>query len=122
MNLVNTKPECGRKTLSPMIKEIYQLLKFYFNQNWFLHSLEELPGNLSDMHEIHGLLSAQNISIEDTKQLQHIIILLDHFVHVIKIYLLPFLREKLRISGLVPEKQLKNKELIKVPPLAKGIN
>ena len=99
-----------RATLSLLVKELLQLLEFYFKQNWFLLLLEDLPGKRLELHEISGLLSFPEISIHDVQKIQDIINLLDHFVHSIKRYLLPVLREKLRISGLSPEKRLKSKE------------
>ncbi|MBN2531268.1 MAG: hypothetical protein JXB88_00175 [Spirochaetales bacterium] len=98
------------RTLSLLIKELFELLTFYFSQNWFLILLEDIPGNEPDMHEILGLLSYQTISLEDRQKLKDIIILLDHLVSIIKRFLLPVIREKLRISGLVPEKQLKDRD------------
>lgn len=110
MDLMNTECTEESTSLPLLIKELLHLLKFYFTQNWFLLLLEDIPGNVSEIHEILGLLSYKKISIEDTQKLRDMIILLDHFVIIIKRFLLPVLREKLRISGLSPEKQLKKRD------------
>jgi hypothetical protein len=99
-----------KSTLTLLVNELLDLLHFYFSQNWFLLLLEDIPGNGSDIHELCELISHKKISLDDTQQLEYIILLLDHFIRLIRRFLLPVLREKLRISGLLPEKQLKDKD------------
>jgi len=109
--LINTKYENDINTSLPqMLKELLYLLNLYISQNWFILLLEEMPNSISDINEIHRLLSSKKISIKDTRQLKDIVNSLDQFILNIKKFLLPVLREKLRISGLTPEKQIKSKD------------
>ncbi|MBN2439742.1 MAG: hypothetical protein JXJ04_00290 [Spirochaetales bacterium] len=101
---------CEKQTdISLLLQELIQLFKHYFQQNWFFLLLEDIPGNRQEMYELTGFLSFKEISIHDKQKLQDIITFLDHFVSTLQQFLAPVLREKLRISGLSPDNQVKDR-------------
>jgi hypothetical protein len=96
--------------LKPVIDEILMLLTTYFNQNWFLILVEDIPVNIQSIKEIHHYLSLGHTL--DIEKIKEIVTVLDHLINTIKRYILPVIREKLRISYLIPHTMIKDKNLL----------
>jgi len=86
-----------------IIQELRNVFKTNFDQNWFFIIIDNLPLTLKSMREIRELLYSDNINSVDLQDIKEKIIKLENFIRVIKEYLVPVIKEKLRISYLSPK-------------------
>ena len=92
------------------IREIQDHFKAHFDQNWLLLILEDLPIEASIMNDIRSLAEYERPATYDPWEIQRRIPSLDGFIAHLRRYLLPMLREKLGISGLLGRSYLGNRE------------
>ena len=83
------------------LREIAELFRSHFDQNWLLLLLERFPVDAVAMNEIRELMRHDAAFLEPDR-LAARLALLEGYVQHLRRYLLPGLREKLGISGLLP--------------------
>jgi hypothetical protein len=83
------------------LKELSDLFHDHFEQNWLLFLLERFPMDAVAMNEVRELMHP-DVAFLDPAQLAARLAMLDGYVLHLRRYLLPGLREKLGISGLLP--------------------
>lgn len=72
-----------------------------FDKSWFYIVIDDLPVNLKNIIEIKEALS-DSLLYTNLRELFQIIIKLEWFIQNVRKYLLPVIKEKLRISHLYP--------------------
>jgi hypothetical protein len=92
------------------LREIQALFSGHFDQNWLLLVLDETPIDSSVLSDIRGLITFEHPALYDPLEVQKRIPSLEAFIAHLKRYLLPALREKLGISGLLPYRRIKDSE------------
>ena len=98
-----------RDEIHSCLHTLHELFDGYFDQNWFILLLEELPIKSSTLAEIRELFDYDSPILFDAKKVYERIPVLEGFVNQLRHYLLPCLREKLGISGLLPKKIIRDK-------------
>lgn len=83
------------------LREIAGLFRSHFDQNWLLLLLERFPIDAVAMNEIRELMH-HDAAFLDPQRLAARLALLEGYIRHLRRYLLPGLREKLGISGLLP--------------------
>ena len=83
------------------LREIADLFRSHFDQNWLLLLLDRFPVDGVAMNEIRELMNHDAFFLEPDR-LAARLALLDGYIQHLRRYLLPGLREKLGISGLLP--------------------
>ncbi len=83
------------------LQEIAVLFRSHFDQNWLLLLLERFPIDAVAMNEIRELMHHDATFLEPERLATRLALLEGYIVHLRR-YLLPGLREKLGISGLLP--------------------
>jgi len=109
LNLAHDTPLANTEQIRICLRAINELFAGYFDKNWFLLLLEDLPIRSSTLSEIRELLVCESIKSFDAKKVQEGIPVLEGFANDLRHYLLPSLREKLGISGLLPEMKITDK-------------
>ncbi|MBN1699026.1 MAG: hypothetical protein JW881_16020 [Spirochaetales bacterium] len=99
----------GLKAEQPgsLITELATLLETYFNRNWFFILIEDIPVDIDSIMEMSRLLSIQ--TEPDEAKIRELVHGLDQFIQSLRRYVIPFLRQKLRISYLIPHAMIKDK-------------
>ena len=82
----------------------------YFDQTWFRILLEECPIEKNLQKEIRLFLDSPRDELEKKELLLYGISNLEHFIQVIEAYMLPNIKELLGVSGLRPDRRLKNRD------------
>ena len=80
-----------------------------FDQTWFRILAEECPMERGLQGEIRLFLDSPRDELEK-KDLLYGVSNLEHFVRIIEAYLLPNIKELLGVSGLRPDRRLKNRD------------
>ena len=92
---------------NPAITNTIQALRHEFqtnfDQSWFLVIIESLPLTIKTIREIRELLYSDTLHSVNLQNIKEKIKNLETFIMVIKEYLLPVIKEKLRISYLSPK-------------------
>ncbi|WP_319558860.1 hypothetical protein [Marispirochaeta sp.] len=81
-----------------------------FDQTWFRILLEECPMEKGLQGEIRVFLDSQQSELERSELVLYGVSNLEHFIRLIEAYLLPNIKELLGVSGLRPDRRLKNRE------------
>jgi hypothetical protein len=82
-----------------VLTEIREIYNEFFNKSYLSGIIEELPVDRSKMHSLYHLLNTPFFSREDIKPLLDAVVYLDYFIAVMSSYLLPELKDQLKISG-----------------------
>ena len=81
-----------------------------FNHSWFYNILEDLPVDPSLVREIRSFLSYTPLDLLDMYKIRSGAESLERFIWKLNAYLLPNIKEILRVSNLIPGRRIKNKE------------
>ena len=92
------------------LREIQALFAGHFDQNWLLLVLDDTPIDSSVLTDIRSLTAFEHPGLYDPLEVQKRIPSLEAFIAHLRRYLLPTLREKLGISGLLPFRRIKDRE------------
>jgi hypothetical protein len=82
--------------------QIAELFHSQFEQNWLLLLLERYPMDAVAMNEVRGLMRRDAASLEPARLAEGLAVLEGYTRHLRRC-LLPGLREKLGVSGLLPD-------------------
>ncbi len=81
-----------------------------FDQTWFRILVEECPMEKGLQREIRLFLDSPRDELEKKELLLYGVSNLEHFIRIIEAYLLPNIKELLGVSGLRPDRRLKNRD------------
>lgn len=110
-------PEIERKefvdhdneTLLPTIRKIKQVFEEHFDRTWFSIIIDGLPIDFTTMRMIRELVALQSIHLGDEWFIYQAAVELNRFILLIRKFLLPVLKERLGVSGLFPDKIVRDK-------------
>ena len=88
------------------------LFETYFDRNWFILLLEDLPVDSNTMTELRELMRHESSLVFDASEVYERLPILEKFVTGLNRYLLPSIREKLGISGFVQNQRYRDKRQI----------
>jgi hypothetical protein len=97
------------KEIRHYLRCLKSLFELHFDQNWFLLLLEELPIDSNTMTELRELMRHESSLVFDYTEVYERLPVLEKFITALNRYLLPYLREKLGISGFVQNRRYRDK-------------
>jgi hypothetical protein len=92
------------------IREIQDLFYHHFDRNWLLLVLEDLSLDSRIMDDIRSLIIYESPVLYNPQEIKRRVSALEAFISHLRRYLLPILREKLGISGLLPFRPIRDKD------------
>jgi hypothetical protein len=95
---------------SRIIDELRELYLGHFDNHWFISLLEANAFNSSRLRYIHNMLEIQSVYSTETAVFTDAIETLKDLILTSKRYLLPALRDKLKVSGLYKNRSSESKE------------
>ncbi len=95
-----------RNTLNELKNNFYD----NFDKAWFYLVIDGLPIDLKNIKAIKELF-IEYVFFDDMNELFQLILKLEYFIQHVRKYLLPVIKEKLRISHLHPNLLVKDKNL-----------
>jgi len=102
MSSVATSPKpAGTTELHRRLGALREHFETYFDTGWFAILIEGSPIQFTDIREIRTALSRDSLFGEDIRSLEYGVSLLRKFTVRLRRYLMPVLRERLGISGLL---------------------
>jgi hypothetical protein len=99
-----------RRAVRTILEEIRELFTRGFDQNWLLMLLDQQPLEPGTMSEIRDLLDPASPNQDDPIKLLYRADVLAGFVAHVRRFILPGLREKLGVSGLLPDPRARDRE------------
>ena len=110
-------PELDRKdsidrnneTLLPVIRKIRRVFEDHFDRTWFSIIIDGLPIDFRTVRMIRELVALQSIHVGDEWFIYQGAVELTRFVLLIRRFLLPVLKERLGVSGLVPHRIVRDR-------------
>jgi hypothetical protein len=110
-------PEIERKwdldqndtALVPLIRRIRRVFEDHFDRTWFAIIIDGLPIDVRTVRMIRELVSLESIHIGDEWFIYQAMLELNRFVLLVRKFLLPVLKERLGVSGLVPHRMVRDR-------------
>lgn len=97
------------KEIAAQIKEIREVFEDHFDRTWFSILIDDLPIDSKTIREIRGLVSLNRIYPEDIPLIYSGVKELESFTVHVRRYLVPFIKDRLLVSGFYPKDLLKDK-------------
>ncbi len=97
------------KEIAARIKEIREVFEDHFDRTWFSILIDDLPIDSKTIREIRGLVSLNRIYPEDIPLVYSGVKELESFTVHVRRYLVPFIKDRLLVSGFYPKGLLKDK-------------
>jgi hypothetical protein len=104
--------ECGKDTESELlgiISELRDVFENHFDRTWFSLLIDDMPIDLRTVREIRHVISLKRIYPGEEKEIWQGVRDLEDFATHVRCFLLPMLRERLRISRLFPAERVNDK-------------
>lgn len=95
---------------SRIIDELRELYLGHFDNHWFISLLESNAFNPSRLRYIHNMLEIQSIYSTETTVFREAIETLEDIILTAKRYMLPALRDKLKVSGFYKNRSSETRE------------
>ena len=97
-----------REILS-VIKELREVFENHFDRTWFSILIDGLPIDTRTLREIRELVSLETIYPEDISLIYSGELELEKFIQHVRRFLLPFIKDRLGVSGLFPGRMIRDK-------------
>ncbi len=91
------------------IRELREVFENHFDRTWFSVLIDGLPIESRTLREIRELVSLETIYPEDIYLIYQGVLELETFIAHVRKFLLPFIKDKLGVSGLFPHKMVRDK-------------
>lgn len=98
--IVASHDALAEQRLLSAICAVRDLFERYFDQNWFLSLLDEVPIDAQTLRDVRSLTRLSTLFPGDESQIAHGIVELTKLQGALRRYLLPHIKEKLLVSGL----------------------
>jgi hypothetical protein len=92
-----------------LIGNIREVFENHFDRTWFSVIIDGLPIDFRTFREIRELVTMETIHPGDERAIYEGVQELKSFITHIRKFLLPVLKERLRVSGLFPHQMVKDK-------------
>ncbi|UCF95810.1 MAG: hypothetical protein JSV89_11555 [Spirochaetaceae bacterium] len=96
-------------TLLPLIRKIRQVFEDHFDRTWFAIIIDGLPIDFRTIRMIRELVGLQSIHVGDEWFIYQAVVELSRFSLLIRKFLLPVLKERLGVSGLIPHRIVRDR-------------
>ena len=104
-----TVSERNAEEIRRRLRCLKNLFETHFDQNWFILLLEDLPIDSNTMTELRELMRQESSLVFDPSEVCERLPILEKFIIGLNRYLLPYLREKLGISGFIQNRRYRDK-------------
>jgi hypothetical protein len=95
--------------LLPAIRKIRQVFEDHFDRTWFSIVIDGLPIDFKTIRIIRGLVALESVHTGDEWFIYQAVLELNRFVALVRKFLLPVLKERLGVSGLVPQRMVRDR-------------
>ena len=97
------------ESVLPVIRTIRQVFEDHFDRTWFSVVVDGLPIDFRTIRVIRGLVALESVHRGDEWFIYEAVLELERFVVLARQYLLPVLKERLGVSGLVPDRMVRDR-------------
>jgi hypothetical protein len=97
------------ESLLPVIRTIRQVFEDHFDRTWFSVVVDGLPIDFRTIRIIRSLVALESVHRGDQWFIYEAVLELERFVILVRQYLLPVLKERLGVSGLVPGRVVRDR-------------
>jgi len=101
--------ESSNAALVPLIRRIRRVFEDHFDRTWFAIIIDGLPIDARTVRMIRELVSLESIHVGDEWFIYQAMLELNRFVLLVRKFLLPVLKERLGVSGLVPHRMVRDR-------------
>jgi hypothetical protein len=99
----------NNERLLPLIRKIRRVFEDHFDRTWFAIIIDGLPIDFRTIRMIRELVGLQSIHVGDEWFIYQAVVELSRFSLLIRKFLLPVLKERLGVSGLVPDRIVRDR-------------
>ncbi|MBN2553146.1 MAG: hypothetical protein JXB06_10270 [Spirochaetales bacterium] len=99
----------SNETLLPLIRKIRRVFEDHFDRTWFAIIIDGLPIDFRTIRMIRELVGLQSIHVGDEWFIYQAVVELSRFSLLIRKFLLPVLKERLGVSGLMPHRVVRDR-------------
>ena len=99
----------SNETLLPLIRKIRRVFEDHFDRTWFAIIIDGLPIDFRTIRIIRELVGLQSIHVGDEWFIYQAVVELSRFSLLIRKFLLPVLKERLGVSGLMPHRVVRDR-------------
>jgi hypothetical protein len=99
----------SNERLLPLIRKIRRVFEDHFDRTWFAIIIDGLPIDFRTIRMIRELVGLQSIHVGDQWFIYQAVVELSRFSLLIRKFLLPVLKERLGVSGLVPDRIVRDR-------------
>ena len=97
------------RMIEEQISEIREVFEDHFDRTWFSILIDDLPIDVKTVREIRELVSLRRIYPEDIPLIYSGVEELESFTVHVRRYLVPFIKDRLMVSGFFPKDMLRDK-------------
>jgi hypothetical protein len=101
--------DASSESLLPVIRRIRQVFEDHFDRTWFSIVIDGLPIDFKTIRVIRGLVALESVHTGDEGFIYEAVLELSRFVLLVRKYLLPVLKERLGVSGLAPDRTVRDR-------------
>jgi hypothetical protein len=99
----------SNERLLPLIRRIRQVFEDHFDRTWFAIIIDGLPIDFRTIRIIRELVGLESIHVGDEWFIYQAVVELSRFSLLIRKFLLPVLKERLGVSGLMPDRIIRDR-------------
>jgi len=99
----------SKERLLPLIRKIRRVFEDHFDRTWFAIIIDGLPIDFRTIRMIRELVGLQSIHVGDEWFIYQAATELSRFSLLIRKFLLPVLKERLGVSGLIPHRIVRDR-------------
>jgi len=99
----------SNEMLLPLIRKIRRVFEDHFDRTWFAIIIDGLPIDFRTIRIIRELVGLQSIHVGDEWFIYQAVVELSRFSLLIRKFLLPVLKERLGVSGLMPHRVVRDR-------------
>jgi hypothetical protein len=99
----------SNERLLPLIRKIRRVFEDHFDRTWFAIIIDGLPIDFRTIRMIRELVGLQSIHVGDEWFIYQAVVELSRFSLLIRKFLLPVLKERLGVSGLIPHRIVRDR-------------
>jgi hypothetical protein len=99
----------SNERLLPLIRRIRRVFEDHFDRTWFAIIIDGLPIDFRTIRIIRELVGLESIHVGDEWFIYQAVVELSRFSLLIRKFLLPVLKERLGVSGLMPDRIIRDR-------------
>jgi hypothetical protein len=99
----------SNERILPLIRKIRRVFEDHFDRTWFAIIIDGLPIDFRTIRMIRELVGLESIHVGDQWFIYQAVVELSRFSLLIRKFLLPVLKERLGVSGLMPDRIVRDR-------------